>query len=170
MCIRDRNWEAKSYNIKVDGNTVSTKVGESVSLTAVPKDGYTFKNWTTNQASVRISDASSAKTSFTFDAGLAKIIDENGTIEITSVYEPATYSISYELGADDVINNNPSSYTYSETEDVALTAPVRYGYDFKGWTFNGTAFDGTINAKTYGDMHVICLLYTSYNCKSNTKL
>ena len=146
------NWEAKSYNIKVDGNTVSTKVGESVSLTTVPEKGYTFKNWTTNQIGVQLDDASSASTSFIFDAALAKIIDEGGTIEITSVYEPATYSISYELGADDVINNNPSSYTYSETENVKLKAPVRYGYDFKDWTFNGTAFDGTINAKTFGDM------------------
>lgn len=148
------NWEAKSYNIAVDGNTVTTKVKEIVNLKASSKDGYTFKNWTTNQTSVQLNDATSANTSFTFDAVLAKIMDENGTIDITSVYEPAIYTISYELGADDVINNNPSSYTYSETKDVELRAPIRYGYDFKGWTLNGNAFDGTIHAKTFGDMHL----------------
>ena len=44
-----------------------------------------------------------------------------------------TYTISYALNGDDVVVENPTTYT-RESEAIILNEPTRTGYSFTGWT------------------------------------
>ncbi len=90
-----------------------------------------------------------------------------GDMTVTAVWETISYPITYEglLAADR--NENPTSYTVSDT--VVLAAPVREGYTFLGWTMGGdrvteiaqgttgaltltASFEPTVYKITYGNM------------------
>ncbi len=62
------------------------------------------------------------------------VINMTGNIELSAVYEDEVYTIVYNLDGGDFAGSIcPTTYTQSSA-DIAVTAPVRAGYEFMGWT------------------------------------
>ena len=103
------------------------------------RDGYTFAGWYT-------------------DAALRTAVETFPTTmpaSNTTYYAKwtrNTYTITYN-GIDDAEHDNPTRYTV-ESGDFSLTAPVKPGYTFTGWTWEGQAEpqrEVTIARGSYGD-------------------
>jgi uncharacterized repeat protein (TIGR02543 family) len=100
--------------------------GDSLTMTAVPYDGYEFTGW---------SGASKST-----DATLTGIIKSN--VELTANFQPVqqkTYTLTTNVSPPEggYITRNPDKETYPTGETVIVTATPESGYVFKGWT--GTA-------------------------------
>ncbi|MBQ2594060.1 MAG: InlB B-repeat-containing protein, partial [Candidatus Riflebacteria bacterium] len=121
------------YNIETEEFTLPTPT----------KDSYTFDGWTGSNG----------------DTPERVVKIEKGTTgdkTYTANYSAVAYTITYTLGADDVINDNPTGFN-SDTETFTLNEPTRTGYTFTGWTgSNGntpqkevTIAKGTTEKKSY---------------------
>lgn len=76
-----------------------------------------------------------------------------GDMSFTANWTDDVYDITYHLnggiwGRDSsgntiTVNPNPATYSY-ESSDILLSTPVRDGYTFLGWSFNGTTANPTI--------------------------
>ena len=56
-------------------------------------------------------------------------------LEITALWNPSTFTITYE-GIYDDVSKYPASHTF-DTETEISEIPTRDGYTFAGWQFNG---------------------------------
>ena len=59
-------------------------------------------------------------------------------VELTAVFSPIEYTLTYNLNDGVVDPENPTTFTI-ESEDITLTKPTKEGYKFTGWT--GTGLD-----------------------------
>ena len=57
----------------------------------------------------------------------------NENVNVTAVFTPATYNITYNLGEGATAEGNPATNTI-ETDTITLKNPTRSGYTFLGWT------------------------------------
>ena len=124
------NFTLNSYEISTAvndsaGGTVSGagtyEHGSGVTLTATPKDGYKFVNWTKDGTQVSI-DAT-----YTFDA------TEAGTYTANFEGNPHTISASASPDAGGTIGG---ADTYKYGSNATLTATPNTGYEFVNWTEN----------------------------------
>jgi uncharacterized repeat protein (TIGR02543 family) len=67
-------------------------------------------------------------------------LDTIGELSYTAHWEPVDYTITYILNDGEV--DNPEIYTI-ESAPISLTAPIRLGYTFTGWS--GTGLSGNAN-------------------------
>ena len=124
-------WVRESYTITYNigegaedpGNPVSYHVETpTFTLIAPTKPGYEFTGWTWD-------GQTEPQTVVTVSKG------STGARAYTAHWEMITYTITYPNSYDQV-EGNPISYTVDDTgnEAIPLTAPVREGYTFAGWT------------------------------------
>ena len=124
-------WVRESYTITYDigegaedpGNPVSYHVETpTFTLIAPTKPGYEFTGWTWD-------GQTEPQTVVTVSKG------STGARAYTAHWEMITYTITYPNSYDQV-EGNPISYTVDDTgnEAIPLTAPMREGYTFAGWT------------------------------------
>ena len=99
---------------------------------------YTFTGWYKNKAATAAFDA------------------QNDTITgHTTLYagwKATAYAITYDLAGGTEVADNPTGYTTEDT--ITLTAPIREGYTFAGWTGTGlkeATVEVTIEPGTGGD-------------------
>lgn len=99
---------------------------------------YTFTGWYKNKAATAAFDV------------------QNDTITgHTTLYagwKATAYAITYDLAGGTEVAENPTGYTTEDT--ITLTAPIREGYTFAGWTGTGleeTTVEVTIEPGTGGD-------------------
>ena len=97
----------------------------TITLHNPTKDGYAFIGWTG-------SNGDELQLTATIETGSI------GDKKFVANYTAVDYTISYILGADNVVNNNPTGYN-TASETFALIEPTREGYTFTGWT--GTGLD-----------------------------
>ena len=95
-------------------------VTEEFNLPVPNKNGYDFTGWTgsngdTPQRVVKIEKGTTGNKTYTAN------------------YSAVAFTITYTLGADDVINDNPTGFN-PDTETFKLKEPERTGYTFTGWT------------------------------------
>ena len=138
-----------TYAITYDlaGGTVATANPatynvESAAITLVnpTREGYTFAGWTGT-------GLDAAATTVTIPAG------STGDRTYTATWTPIIYNVSYDLAGGSVAEANAATYTI-ESAAIALTAPTRTGYTFKGWTGTGldaAALEVTIPAGSTGN-------------------
>ena len=124
-------WVRESYTITYNigegaedpGNPVSYHVETpTFTLIAPTKPGYEFTGWTWD-------GQTEPQTVVTVSKG------STGARAYTAHWEMITYTITYPNSYDQV-EGNPISYTVDDTgnEAIPLTAPMREGYTFAGWT------------------------------------
>lgn len=129
-----------TYTVTVsnDGNgtgaaTPSTAAtGTEITLTAMPKEGYHFKEWQVISGGVTIKNN--------------KFTMPDNNVEVKAIFEkdapaPTEYTITYDL-AGGTAEGNPDTYTI-ETRTFTLKNPTKSGYTFTGWS--GTGLDGENN-------------------------
>jgi uncharacterized repeat protein (TIGR02543 family) len=113
-------WDANEGELSGD---VTTTIAYNTAPNA-PADptrtGYQFKGWMTSSTGMETVTPSS----------------EQLTTDKTyyAKWEAISYSITYDLGADDATNSSDKQDTYKITDNYTLPTPTRPGYDFKGWT------------------------------------
>ena len=112
----------------IEGNNTTYTVGATVSLTAVPADGYHFVNWTEGGAEV----GTNATLEFTaaVDRDLVANFEEDTPVEPETVTITAT--------ANPAIGGTVTGgRVYEVGETVTLTATPAEGYHFVSWTEAG---------------------------------
>ena len=120
----------KKYTVSFDskgGSTVSSKTVEVGSTVSKPSDptrsGYTFKGWTLNG------------NSYDFGSKVTKDITLVAKWEEVIVKK---YTVSFDSNGGSVISDK----TVDEGSKVSKpNDPTRNGYNFAGWTLNGSSYD-----------------------------
>ena len=133
-------WEAVEYNVTVTGGTASvgagtpiTKatMGTTVTLTAgAAPSGQMFDKWVVN--GVVVADANSATTTFVMPAG---------EVTATATYKNipvVTYTVTFDANGGSAVTAQTIEAGQKATKPAD---PTKAGYDFKGWTLNGSAYD-----------------------------
>ena len=148
------SWTPILYNVSLSGNGGTVNFSSyssglhygndgSLSLTNVSRQGYTFIGWRfsnmtsgdTHLVWINGNTQSSSGTSFVFTATTSnptqKIYYKNlrstsGTVQISAMWKPNTYSISYELNGGTSGGTQPTSVKYN-TGNYGFTSNV-YGY------------------------------------------
>ena len=125
--------EATTYIVNVSATTGGTasgggtcQDGASITVTATPSDGYHFVKWTEGGTQV------STDASYTFT------VDKDRTL--TAVFaedeQPTpTYTVSVTASVGGSVSGGG---TYDENTSATVIATPDTGYQFKGWTENGT--------------------------------
>ena len=125
------NWTKTYYQIIYDldgginnvNNATSYSIDDEITLLPPTRDGYIFKGWSDN----------------------GKILKGNvGVKKFTALWEAIIYNISYEL--DGGVNSDDNPSTYTPDDQIVLSAPVKLGYTFIGWSD-----DGVINKGDFGN-------------------
>jgi len=129
-----------TYTVTVsnDGNGTGTAApstaaaGTTITLTAMPNEGYHFKEWEVISGGVTIKNN--------------KFTMPDNNVEVKAIFEkdapaPTEYTITYDL-AGGTAEGNPDTYTI-ETRTFTLKNPTKSGYTFTGWS--GTGLDGENN-------------------------
>ena len=102
---------------------------DTITLTAISKDGYTFDGWYDNEE-------------FDGDAVTEIVKGTTGNIKLYAKWTAIEYTITYELDGGEYADgeSNPEAYTV-ETETVTLAPLIKDGYTFDGW-YDNEEFDG----------------------------
>ena len=145
-------WEAVEYNVTVTGGTASVGAGTPITkatmgttvtlIAGQAPSGQMFDKWVVN--GVVVDDANSATTTFEMPAG-------NVTAEATYKDIPVTY---YTVTFDSAGGSAVTAQTIEAGQKATKPAdPTKSGYDFKGWTLNGSAYD--FNSAVNGDITLV---------------
>ena len=140
------------YNVTVTGGTASvgagapiTKatMGTTVTLTAgAAPTGQMFDKWVVN--GVVVDDANSATTTFVMPAG---------EVTATATYKDipvVTYTVTFDSAGGSAVTAQTIEAGQKATKPAD---PTKAGYDFKGWTLNGSAYD--FNSAVNGDITLV---------------
>ena len=120
------NWEANKYNVTFDANggncntnSSTATYGNYTSLPTPTRTGYTFLGW--YDGSIKISNNGYWQVAY--------------DVKLTAKWKPVDYNITYILdsGSNEF---NPTSYTIT-SDTFTLAEPVKEGYEFIGWTYEG---------------------------------
>ena len=128
-----------SFTVKFDPNSgigtmddqkIAYSASRALTANTFTKYGYTFKGWNTK--------ADGTGTSYTDGADGSKISSiHNAIVTLYAQWKLTEYKINYELNGGTNDSANPSSYTV-ESETITLKAPTKEGYEFAGWTLDGS--------------------------------
>ena len=141
------NWELTEYNITMDLNggsgqekVVYTMTDEDFELPTPTRNGYEFVGWTgegitTPQTSVKIPKGSTGNKAYTAN------------------WQVIEYTITLDTNGGPVVS--PIKYTVEDS--FTLPYPLRPGYEFAGWTLDGSGMlpftPLIIYPGTTGDLH-----------------
>ena len=134
-------WTANTYKVSFNANGgKGDKMADqsftydadkqALSKNTYTRVGYTFDGWSTEKDGDRV---------YTDELHVNNLTAENnGTVTLYARWKINTYSIAYDLGGGTFKKNesNPAAYTV-ETEAFTLHNPVKTGYTFIGWTWDG---------------------------------
>ncbi len=120
------NWEANTYTVTLDANggsvspeTITVTYDQSFTLPLPERTGYTFVGW--------------------YRSILFKVTDGvwTTTSDVTLIarWQIINYNISYNLNGGSNASSNPAQYTVND--EIILAEPIRTGYTFLGWTYEG---------------------------------
>ena len=122
----------KLFQVNVTGGTGSGSFvqGDSASLTAASKTGYTFASWSGTSADTGLlASATSASTTLTIPSR---------DVAYEATYTPNTYTVKF--NANGGSGSMPvESFTYDVSKALTANAFTRNGWNFLGWADSATA-------------------------------
>jgi len=104
--------------------------------------GYVFQNW-----SVLYADGTGGLLSV---SGIP--VGTTGNVELTAIWVPKQFVISYHLNGGVNAANNPTTYTVESAFPIDIANPTKVNYDFQGWTVkyvDGSQLDITTPTTNY---------------------
>ena len=131
------------------GNPTSAKYGDTVTISAPVRVGYSFEGWKSNYRDGLGKHATAGGRDWngnpTKETKFSNLKDESGTVTLTATWEPKSYEIVYVLDGGNC-SNCPKSAKFDE--EFTISNPTKDGYVFKGWV----SVDGSLgnNAKVDG--------------------
>ena len=174
-------WTPISYSINFDiGNngswsssspTNNTQYDKAINVPAPrPPTGYTFSGWTAsgsnfNSTTARIGTSTNncnttwngtTKTKNTYFKNLSST--NSGKVTMTANYTANSYTVRFNPNGGSV-SPTTKSVTYDSTYGT-LPTPTRTGYDFTGWTLNGTTIRLTTKVQTASN-HTLIAQWTA---------
>ncbi|MCL2686621.1 MAG: InlB B-repeat-containing protein, partial [Candidatus Bathyarchaeota archaeon] len=102
------------------------QAGETVTIDAGVRPGYTFVGWIVNEGGITVPDAQIA--TFTMPPN---------DVVVTALWSPNIYHIFYVLNGGINDPSNPNTYTEADLP-LPIANPTRPGYTFEGWTVQYT--------------------------------
>lgn len=139
------SWSPNQYTITFDANGGSLSSNQlkvtydkSYTLPTPIRPGYTFTGWYENNN--KLTDGTWNRTS---------------NVTLVAKWTANTYNISYDLNGGNLYTNKPN--TYKTDSVVEIGNPSKTGYEFIGWSVNGSSNkykDYVIN-NTYGDISLV---------------
>ena len=108
----------------MSNQTFITIVPKALTANAFTRTGYVFTGWNT--------EPDGSGTPYADGATVSNL----GDVTLYAQWQIITYSITYNLDGGTNGSGNPASYTI-QSDDITLAEPVRMGFDFIGWTFEG---------------------------------
>ncbi|MBR7111947.1 MAG: InlB B-repeat-containing protein [Clostridia bacterium] len=117
------NWSLNTYSItyELNGGTNDlanpssyTVLDSNISLNTPTKDHYIFKGWQNDTIFISTINTSSVR-----------------DYTLVAIWQPFEYSITYDLNGGTA--SNPTTHNI-ESSDIVLSAPIKAGYTFTGWT------------------------------------
>jgi len=112
--------------------------GTTVKLTAVPDDGWEFKEWQ--------GDAEGT------DPVIQVEMDEDK--EIKAIFEKEEYRLAVEVVGDGEVVVEPDQETYNYGDEVTLTAVPDDGWEFKEWSEDASGENKEIEIMIDGDKNI----------------
>ncbi|MDR1671653.1 MAG: FimB/Mfa2 family fimbrial subunit [Alistipes sp.] len=127
----------KQYNITVGttgsgsagSNAGKAKLGETVTLTATPDDGYELAKWTV------VKGNPGTITSSPTDPNVATFIMPAEDVEVKAEFRLVHYNVTYEVVGSGIVTVVPA--TSPINMPVVITAKPNDKYSFTGWTVLG---------------------------------
>jgi hypothetical protein len=104
-------------NISLSPSKTQYLDGDSVTVTATPKSGYKFSNWTSGLSG-------------TTNPSNLKVTSD---MSISASFVPQTFSLWLNAGVGGSISVYPSKQSYNSGDVVTLTAVANNGYQFNSW-------------------------------------
>ncbi len=143
-------------SITKNPDTATYPRGTSVTLTAVPGNGYRFVSWT--------GDASGTNktTSITMDGN--KTV--GAVFELLPTY---TVDVSVTPGGTGTVTKNPDVAAYWEGRNVTLTAAANAGWRFSHWSGSVTGTANPITFAVNSSMNVTANFVKTYNITLSTQ-
>lgn len=126
------------YNIQIlnDGNGTATSdkttahIGETISINAVPNNGYEFSNWEVISGSINVKDIKSSNSEFIMDASDI-IIKANFKSINKDEDKPSLYNIIVKTdGNGEASSSKTVAY---EHDTIEISATPHEGYEFDTW-------------------------------------
>jgi len=125
------NWVAIDYTVTVNNSFAAVtgagtyNIGNTVTINAGTRTGYTFDGWTVDTANATLSNDTLDSTTFEMPAA---------NVEVTANWTIIDYTVT--------VNNSYAAVsgagTYNYLDKVELDAGSRIGFTFTGWTVNST--------------------------------
>lgn len=139
--LNDYDSSKGTVSVKVDDVETTWAVpGETVTVEATPNNGYKVNDYE--------------------DSFIMPSNDKTLNFEFSLIQ----YNIWYQ-NIDGAINNNPDSYNV-ETGTIPLQDPIKEGFKFMGWTYNGEPIT-SIPEKTTGDLTLVASWSKIYKISYN---
>ena len=114
-----------SYDMNGHGTPIPEEVvseGDEATVPDSPSaDGYVFGGWFTE---------ADCKNQYNFKTALTE------NVVLYAKWTPVVYDIVYNLNGGKNAAGNPVSYTV-ESPNIVLKQPIKTGYEFKGWFYDG---------------------------------
>ena len=121
------NWKAIPYTVTIQDSHAQVNgagvynIGDTVSLNAGTREGYTFEGWTVTEGDVTLENA--AQISFAMPAG---------NVTVTANWKAIPYTVAVQGSHAQVSGEG----TYKLGDTVCLDAGTRKLFRFDGWTVN----------------------------------
>ncbi|MBQ6660797.1 MAG: InlB B-repeat-containing protein [Lachnospiraceae bacterium] len=160
-------WEAQTYSVSYNMNGGSPQIASQtktygqdlkLSTTTPTKTGYVFKGWSGGPNSTTVA----------FKAG--DVYKLNQQIMLCAVWEPAIYSITFNINGG--TGTLPSKISKAYGTEVQLPVPSisRYGYYFAGWAETKDATTAQYTSKTPLKISKNTVLYAVWTRRTWTLL
>ena len=120
-------------------STTAGVVTASGTITATPKAGYEFTNWTASSG-ITLANDNSATTTITQATA-------NGTVTAKFSERKHNVTVSYKYG-DTSIKDNTTTSNVGEVTSTNITAPTIAGYTFSSWTLGTGITNKSANTTT----------------------